>query len=98
MEVEVYTKSSDTEHPGYFRATIKMMKGDFVVVEYLGWDNNYTEIVPIDQVRLKNPNAPLKKGSLVKKEFPVPDDVVELCVPPKIRVLFSYNGTSVLWQ
>ena len=30
---------------GWWRALIKMIKGDFHVVEYLGWDTTYTEIV-----------------------------------------------------
>ncbi|CAG0913036.1 unnamed protein product [Notodromas monacha] len=77
LEVEVKSKSSESDHPGWFRATVKMMKGDFVVVEYLGFENSYTEIVPMENVRLKNPNDTLKKGSLIKKEYPVPEDVME---------------------
>jgi fragile X mental retardation protein len=52
-----------------------MMKGEFAVVEYVGWENSYTEIVPVDQVRARNPNEHFNKGTLVKKEFPVPEDV-----------------------
>ena len=44
QEIEVYSRASDQESCGWWRAVIKMIKGDFHVVEYLGWETTYTEV------------------------------------------------------
>ena len=31
-----------------------MMKGEFAVVEYLGWDSTYSEIIPVERIRPMN--------------------------------------------
>lgn len=77
MEVEVFSRSNEREACGWWAAAIKMMKGDFFVVEYLGWDNSYTEIVSQDRLRLKNPNSPIDKSSFFRFEIQVPDELRE---------------------
>lgn len=54
-----------------------MMKGDFYVLEYVGWDTTYTEIVSDDRLRLKNSNPPIDNTMFVKFEIEVPEDVRE---------------------
>lgn len=54
-----------------------MIKGNFQVVEYLGWEN-YTEIVPEDRTRMKNTNPPIDKNTFYKMELEVPEDIREL--------------------
>lgn len=54
-----------------------MMKGEFLVVEYLGWDNSYTEIVSQDRLRLKNTNPPITNRSFFRFEIPVPEELRE---------------------
>ncbi|KAF8766923.1 WD repeat-containing protein 44 [Argiope bruennichi] len=54
QEVEVFSRANEQEACGWWRAVVKMTKGDFHVVEYLGWETTYTEIVPSDRLRLKN--------------------------------------------
>lgn len=54
-----------------------MMKGDFYVIEYVGWETTYTEIVSIDRLRAKNNNPPIDKNMFNKFEIEVPDDVRE---------------------
>ena len=46
QEIEVFSRASDQESCGWWRAMVKMIKGGFFVVDYLGWDTTYAEIVP----------------------------------------------------
>ena len=47
--LQVFSRASDQEPCGWWRAIVKMIKGDFHVVEYVGWETTYTEIVPSDR-------------------------------------------------
>lgn len=55
-----------------------MIKGDFQVVEYLGWECQYTEIMGIERLRAKNLNPPIDKSTFHKIEIEVPEDLREL--------------------
>lgn len=77
MEVEVFSRSHENEACGWWRAVIKMMKGEFLVVEYLGWDHSYTEIVHTDRIRVINPNPPINEKTFHRFEIEVPEDVRE---------------------
>lgn len=54
-----------------------MMKGDFLVVEYLGWEHSYTEIVSVERIRCKNVNGPIDSKTFYKFEIEVPDEFRE---------------------
>ncbi|XP_048000043.1 fragile X mental retardation syndrome-related protein 1 isoform X2 [Leguminivora glycinivorella] len=75
QEVEVFARSNEKEACGWWTANIKMMRGDFLVIEYLEWDNCYTEIVPKDRLRVKTPKTPIDKTTFHKFEIPVPEDL-----------------------
>ncbi|XP_046396363.1 fragile X mental retardation syndrome-related protein 1-like isoform X4 [Ischnura elegans] len=77
QEVEVFSRASEQEECGWWKAIIKMMKGDFVVVQYLGWDNTYTEIVPAERLRPKTNMPPVDKGTFHKVEVEVPEELRE---------------------
>lgn len=77
QEVEVYSRSSGQEANGWWKCRIKMMKGDFCVLEYVGWDNSYNEIVTNDGIRHKNTNPPLERSMFHKFELEVPEEVRE---------------------
>ncbi|XP_063243778.1 fragile X messenger ribonucleoprotein 1 homolog isoform X8 [Bacillus rossius redtenbacheri] len=77
QEVEVYSRANDQEACGWWRAIIKMIKGDFHVVEYLGWESTYTEIVASDRLRPKNPNPPIDRNTFFKFEIEVPEELRE---------------------
>lgn len=77
QEVEVFSRANEQEACGWWRAVVKMTKGDFHVVEYLGWETTYTEIVPSDRLRLKNTNQPITKNTFHQFEIAVPEDVQE---------------------
>ncbi|XP_053605320.1 RNA-binding protein FXR1 isoform X2 [Plodia interpunctella] len=75
QEVEVFARSNEKEACGWWTANIKMMRGDFLVIEYLEWDNCYTEIVPKDRLRVKTVKTPIDKNTFHKFEIAVPDDL-----------------------
>ncbi|GAB6020557.1 hypothetical protein CHUAL_003239 [Chamberlinius hualienensis] len=77
MEVEVYSRANEQEACGWWRAMVKMIKGDFNVVEYLGWETTYTEIVPSERIRHKNTNPHVTKSCFFKFEIEVPEDIRE---------------------
>ncbi|KAG8190748.1 hypothetical protein JTE90_024878 [Oedothorax gibbosus] len=77
QEVEVFYGGDEQEVCGWWRALVKETKGDFHVVQYLGWDTMYAEIVNSDRLRLANTNQPITKGTFHQFEIPVPEDVQE---------------------
>lgn len=53
-----------------------MIRGEFLVLEYIGLDSPYTEIVSIERLRPKRSNhQPIEVNTFVKFEIPVPDDL-----------------------
>lgn len=64
----------------------QMIKGDFQVVEYSGWECAYTEIVACERLRTKNPNSPIDKNTFHKIEIEVPEDLRELYV-----LIYNYS-------
>ncbi|XP_033213518.1 synaptic functional regulator FMR1 isoform X3 [Belonocnema kinseyi] len=56
---------------------LQMIKGGFLVVEYLGWEYAYTEIVASERLRPKNPNPPIDKNAFHKIEIEVPEELRE---------------------
>lgn len=83
QEVEVYSRASDQESCGWWRAIVKMIKGDFHVVEYLGWETTYTEIVPSDRLRPKSTEPPITATTFYKFQLPVPAELRDFCVDEK---------------
>ena len=90
LEVEVLTKTNEGEHSGWWRAMIKMIKGDFHVVEYQANSSpsmdapsgmgtqaqpTYSEIVPVDRVRHRNSNPCLTVNPFFKIEMPVSEEL-----------------------
>ena len=52
--MQVLSRTSDVDPYGWWPAQLKMMKGEFAVVDYIGHDHTYSEIVPLDRVRPVN--------------------------------------------
>jgi fragile X mental retardation protein len=78
-DIEVLSRSSESDPFGWWPARLKMMKGEFAVVDYTGYENTYSEIVPLERVRLLNRNTPLSVNTFDKYVIDVPDDVVDIC-------------------
>lgn len=58
-----------------FHLRRQMIKGEFLVVEYSGWEKSYTEIVSVERVRPKNSNPPITTATFVKYEIEVPEEL-----------------------
>ena len=52
-----------------------MIRGEFLVVEYSGWENSFTEIVGVERMRIKNWNPPIDDKTFFKFEIEVPEDL-----------------------
>ncbi|KAI5711882.1 hypothetical protein M8J75_003880 [Diaphorina citri] len=77
QEVEVFSKATEGESCGWWKVIVKMIKGDFHVVEYLGCQSTFTEIVPPERMRQKNTNPPIDAKTFHKFDIEVPLDVQE---------------------
>jgi len=75
QEIEVYSKANEQEAFGWWKAVIKMIRGEFYVVEYVGWEMSYSEIVPAERIRPLNINLPLNKANFFKFEIEVPEEL-----------------------
>lgn len=75
-EVEVFDKLMGAPYSAYWKATIKMSKGDFHVVEFIGVSITSGEnIFPSEKVRPRNVNPPVTAKIFVKVEIEVPEDI-----------------------
>lgn len=54
-----------------------MMRGEFLVVEYCGWENSFSEIIGYERTRTKNSQPPIDEKTFFKFEIDVPEDLRE---------------------
>ena len=52
-----------------------MIKGEFHVVEYLGWETTYTEIVPYERLRVKSTEPHVTARTFVRHIVSLPDEI-----------------------
>jgi len=78
-EIEVFSRACDQESCGWWRASVSMIKGDFHVVEYLGWDTKYTEIVPSERIRPKSTEPPITNRTFITFHLSVPEELRDYC-------------------
>ncbi|XP_033760408.1 fragile X mental retardation syndrome-related protein 1-like isoform X2 [Pecten maximus] len=94
--VEVFSRANEAEEFGWWQARVKMLKGEFAVMEFTGWDtSSYTDIVPLERIRTINPNKPLMKTSFNKYVIEVPMDLREICKDENAHTEFKKHCNAV---
>lgn len=73
--IEAQAKSSDEEPYSWWKATVKTVRGEFYMISYSSWEDEFNEILEKDMLRPLNKNPSLKPADLKKLELPLPRDL-----------------------
>ncbi|XP_045135457.1 synaptic functional regulator FMR1-like isoform X3 [Portunus trituberculatus] len=100
-EVEIYDKLMGAPHSAFWKATIRMSKGDFHVVELNGVSMPSGEnIFPSEKVRPRNVNPPVTAKTFVRVEIEVPEDIRDYARMESVHKPFkkACNASSCVYS
>ncbi|ESN93894.1 hypothetical protein HELRODRAFT_88144 [Helobdella robusta] len=97
-EVEVFTTTAGSNQFGWWPARIKLMKGEFAVVDVkVNESTHCSDIISVDRLRAKNNNPPLSRGTFQKFVVDVPDDLAEICLNEQVHIDFkNASGAEIV--
>ncbi|KAK8389260.1 hypothetical protein O3P69_020892 [Scylla paramamosain] len=100
-EVEIYDKLMGAPYSAFWKATIRMSKGDFHVVELNGVSMPSGEnIFPSEKVRPRNVNPPVTAKTFVRVEIEVPEDIRDYARMESVHKPFkkACNASSCVYS
>ncbi|XP_074657802.1 fragile X messenger ribonucleoprotein 1 homolog A-like isoform X2 [Tubulanus polymorphus] len=77
--VEVYRTLKESEPEGWWLAQVRMIKGEFIVVDFMTTEPRQGDIISIDKLRPANKNPPISISSFYKCTIDVPQDMRDVC-------------------
>lgn len=90
--VEVFSMAGDTAPFCWWLARIVSKKGEFYVIQYVGWDSSFNEIVPRDKIRPSNTNEAVTKSMYSKCIIDVPQDLQQICKDESVHREFRHQS------
>jgi fragile X mental retardation protein len=97
-DVEVLSRTTEADPYGWWPARVKMMKGEFAVVDYVGYESTYSDILPLDKVRPRNANPCLTSDTFNKTTVSVPQDLFAISEDPAVHKQFQQACGALLVQ
>ncbi|CAB3983715.1 synaptic functional regulator FMR1-like isoform X1 [Paramuricea clavata] len=90
--IEVLSKAQDNDPFCWWLARIMSKKGEFYVVQYVGWDSSFNEIVPREKIRPCNPNEAINRSMYSKCIIDVPQDLQQICKDQNVHREFKHQS------
>lgn len=88
---QVLSRTTEDEPYGWWPARIKMMKGEFAVVDYVGYESTYSDILALDNVRHTNTKYVRLCGRVCGCGLVCCCHYCELCVKCSVMTLQCVN-------
>ncbi|KAK6195216.1 hypothetical protein SNE40_000688 [Patella caerulea] len=76
--IEAYNKLGDDMVYAWWPAKLKMLKGEFAVIDYKG-GQSASDILPLEKIRPSSVHVPIHKDSFYKYSLEIPPDLAEAC-------------------
>ncbi|KAM9313358.1 RNA-binding protein FXR2 [Gastrophryne carolinensis] len=88
-QVEVLSRTNEQEASGWWTAQVRMIKGDFYVIEYSVSNSPFNEIVTLDRLRPINRSPMATKDSFYKYSLAVPEDLHKISASIDVHKEFT---------